>query len=556
LLTVNITIDQNVSCNGANDGQATATSTGGTPIYSYIWNTTPAQLDSAAIGLEPITHIVLDIDSNGCTATDSITITQPDVLVASIDSITHVSCFGGNDGSALIIATGGTTPYSYSWNTSPVQTDSLATNLDTGIYIGIVTDANGCITSSSVTINQPPPLAATTTSSVTVCSCPCAGVIRVVPTGGTQPYTIIWSNGYTDQFQTQLCDGTYDVTITDANGCTDSQSAIVNNLGAPVASIVSSADVLCNGGADGAADLAVSGGTIAYTYAWSNSATSQDLTNLTAGTYTVTVTDKGALTGTCEVMMTAPSQIVFTTSSVQSTCGLSNGQACIDAGITGGTGPYTYTWGIGSTTSCVSGVLAGNYPVTVRDANSCSGIGAENVTDGGSPNIAPTVLDPAPVFCLTDLIQITALGSGGSLWWYDNTMSVLDSGDTYYPVATLGIDTFYVVEQSGACPGDSTQVIVTIDEECSITTYSGLAPNSIYSENARFIIDGILSYPENSVIIFNRWGDIVNEFVNYDNLTVVWNGRNKNDDELPAGTYFFIIDYADLSKKGWVQIEY
>jgi len=142
-------------------------------------------------------------------------------LEASVTDSNDVNCNGGSDGSATVTPSSGTSPYTYQWDANTGnQTDSTATGLSAGTYYVTVTDADGCTANDSVTIDEPPLLVATTTGSVASCPCPCAGSAYVFPTGGTPNYTVDWSNGYGDQFQTVLCDGTYNVTVTDANGCT------------------------------------------------------------------------------------------------------------------------------------------------------------------------------------------------------------------------------------------------------------------------------------------------------------------------------------------------
>lgn len=209
----------NISCNGVCDGTATATQAGGTAPFTYSWTGTPTQVTTTATGLCAGGYQVSVIDANGCTSASTVTITEPDALVTSITDSVMVSCNGNCDATGTVTAAGGTAPYTYSWNTSPVQNTQTATGLCAGSYIATTTDANGCVSFTNLTVTEPPPLTAPTTGSVTVCDCPCAGVVRVFPAGGTPPYTVVWSNGFTEQFQTKLCDGSYDVTVTDANGC-------------------------------------------------------------------------------------------------------------------------------------------------------------------------------------------------------------------------------------------------------------------------------------------------------------------------------------------------
>ena len=218
--TANITNSSNVSCNGICDGSATASQSGGTAPFTYSWTGNPGQQTQTATNLCNGSYQVAITDANGCISAANIIISEPSILNSSITNTIDAKCNSDCNGEAELNGTGGTAPYTYSWNTIPVQNTPTATGLCAGTYIGTITDANGCITLSSAVISEPPPLTATTNGFVSICNCPCAGVARVFPSGGTPPYNIIWSNGFTDQFQTKLCDGVYDVTITDANGCT------------------------------------------------------------------------------------------------------------------------------------------------------------------------------------------------------------------------------------------------------------------------------------------------------------------------------------------------
>ena len=138
------------------NGSATATVTGGTSPYTYTWNTTPVQYTATATNLAAGTYTVTVKDANNCSATANVTITQPSAaLSATISGQTNVSCFGNNTGSATVSAAGGTSPYTYTWNTTPVQYTTTATNLASGTYTVTVKDANNCSTTVSVTITQP-----------------------------------------------------------------------------------------------------------------------------------------------------------------------------------------------------------------------------------------------------------------------------------------------------------------------------------------------------------------------------------------------------------------
>jgi PKD repeat protein len=204
-------------CNGICDGAGTLSVSGGTSPLTYLWSDAANQTTQTATGLCALNYNIKVTDANGCVSTASIDLTEPPMLGISITDSTNVSCNSLCDGAATVTAVGGTGAYTYLWSNG--QTTSTATALCAANYSVTVTDANSCNASISVTITQPPPLLAPTYGAVTPCPCPCAGVARVFPDGGTPPYTVVWTNGATEEYLSKLCDGTYGVTVTDANGC-------------------------------------------------------------------------------------------------------------------------------------------------------------------------------------------------------------------------------------------------------------------------------------------------------------------------------------------------
>jgi gliding motility-associated-like protein len=215
-----------VLCNGGSTGSATATGAGGTSPYSYSWNTTPVQTTQTATGLKAGTYTVTATDANLCTAITNVIITELSALTVATTQ-TNVNCNGGSDGTATAVPAGGTGPYSYSWNTTPVQTTITATGLIVGTYTVAVKDANGCTTPEDVTITGPAVLSLS--ASTTNAGCPASndGEISLEITGGTAPYHLLWPDGDSAQIRSDLLPGTYTILVTDANGCAESTSAEV-----------------------------------------------------------------------------------------------------------------------------------------------------------------------------------------------------------------------------------------------------------------------------------------------------------------------------------------
>ena len=210
-----------VICNGGTNGTAAVNVSGGTPGYSYSWNSIPVQNTQTANNLSSGTYQCTVIDANGCTSVISATITQPTPIVAPTTP-TNVMCNGGNNGAAAVNVSGGTPSYSYLWNTTPAQNTQTANNLPPGNYSVAITDANGCTSTASVTITQPPPL----TLSVAGDDSVCAGdsvMLTAIPSGGTPAYTYVWIPGPQNGDSVSVSPTTntsYTVTMTDANGCT------------------------------------------------------------------------------------------------------------------------------------------------------------------------------------------------------------------------------------------------------------------------------------------------------------------------------------------------
>jgi hypothetical protein len=210
-----------VSCFGFGDGSATITATGGTGTLAYTWSS--GDTLSNAANLAPGTYSVIVSDVNGCSDSTTVTITQPDTLVAGNAGVTVAGC------DSFLVATsvaGGTTPYAYSWTGGIIGSSLLVTA--TGTYVATVTDANGCTDTLSATVTLPPALAATATETASDTSGAGLGAATVTASGGTGPYTYLWSNGATTATADSLIFGNYTVTVTDANGCSETASVAIN----------------------------------------------------------------------------------------------------------------------------------------------------------------------------------------------------------------------------------------------------------------------------------------------------------------------------------------
>jgi hypothetical protein len=441
----------NVSCNGGANGSASVTVSGGTGAYTYLWAPSGGT-GASATGLTAGTYTVTVKDANLCQTIQSFTITQPAVLTATADAQTNVLCNGGATGSATVNVTGGTGAYTYLWAPSG-GTGASATGLTAGTYTVTVKDANLCQTTQSFTITQPAVLTATAGAQTNVlCNGGATGSATVNVTGGTGAYTYLWvPSGGTGASATGLTAGTYTVTVKDANLCQTTQSFTITQPTALVATAGTQFNVSCNGGATGSATVNVTGGTGAYTYLWAPSGgTGASATGLTAGTYTVTVTDANLCQTTQSFTLTQPAALAATTSQTNATCnGVSNGAATVT--VTGGTGAYTYLWApSGGTGASATGLAAGNYTVTIKDANLCQLI--KNFT----------ITESAPLTATTTQTNVSCNGSN------NGTAGVTVTGGTNTYTYVWAPSGGTAATANGLAPGNYT-VTITDGNGCILT---------------------------------------------------------------------------------------
>jgi gliding motility-associated-like protein len=408
------TTTTNSNC-GVNDGSACAAIIGGSPPFTYSWNDPSTQATSCANGLNAGVYTISITDSHGCSTTAVANVNDNAAPVVTIPTSTNVTCAGANNGSAQAAISGGLLPYGIMWTPSS-QTTAFASGLSGGVYSVVVTDSVGCIGTASVTINEPAPLvsAITSTNNVT-CYLGCNGSSTVLAGGGTSPYTYLWNDAATQATAaaTGLCAQSYTVTTTDANGCTSQSVATITQPTLVTIALVSSTNVSCNGGNNGAITINASGGTPGYTYQWTPAVgAGPTVSNLVAGSYQVVVTDANGCSRTTTFDITEPPLLVLTPTSTPSTCGFANGAAGVT--VTGGIPSYTYFWSPSSlTTPNITNMMAGTYSVTVTDANGCTSMISSLITDQPGPVISSINFTP-PLCSGTATATATVIANGGT----------------------------------------------------------------------------------------------------------------------------------------------
>lgn len=367
VMSASIATSASVTCFGGNNGAATATVSLGTPPFAYSW--LPSGGSSLSAGnLAAGNYSFTVTDVNGCQKTATVAILQPTLLNPGVTP-TNIQCNGLSSGSATVSVSGGVPSYSYTWSPSGGNGVSAA-GLAAGSYSVLVKDANGCQKTATVNISQPPAITGFVAVTNPLCGVP--GSATITASGGTSPLSYSWApSGGTSAASGTLAAGSYTGLVTDAHGCSHAFPITLSSSG-NFTIAMSSVNVSCFGGSNGSATSTVTGTSGPYTYAWAPSGgAGASASNLSAGDYTLTVTDAGGCPATSQVSITAPPKLTGSAVVNNITChGLANGSATITVG--GGTGPMTYAWfPSGGSSSTGSALGAGNYSVFVHDANNC-----------------------------------------------------------------------------------------------------------------------------------------------------------------------------------------
>ena len=454
-----------VSCFGGTDGSATVSVSGSTPPYTYLWGN--GQMTDTATGLAAGFHIVTVTDAAGCQAATFIQVFEPALLTIDSTATHPISCFGGDNGTATVFATGGTPTYQYLW--SDMQTGQKAVGLAAGSYSVTVSDLNGCTVETNVTVGTPTALVVSFDSiRAEICAGDCLGMARVVATGGVQPYNYSWDNPLIapeDSMPTALCPGAYTVTVQDARGCTQSNTVDIA-AAVPLDVQYGPAAPTCAGQADGVITTSVGGGSSPYTFLWSHGSTDPSPVDLPCGDYSVTLTDAAGCAQVAMVQVDCPAllQIIGLVSQAVNCFGQTNGSLLVQTA--GGTGAFTSLWNDpnAQNDSLAQNLAPGAYIVTVTDVQGCTATGVGTVLE---PALLTVDLLPTSVSCFGDDDgRVSAVVNGGSLpYQYQwNTLSA-DSVLPDVPAGTYSVTVQDIngctTTASGNVDQPTTPVVVT-----------------------------------------------------------------------------------------------
>ncbi|MHB1105539.1 MAG: T9SS type A sorting domain-containing protein [Lutibacter sp.] len=484
-LSASVTSKTDVTCFEANNGSINISIdnlfTGKAP-YTYLWTKDDEPEFSSSvedpINLSPGTYRVtitddwgtnVLVDYNGNVITIEVDINEPEVLTASANVINNI-CFAGNTGSIIVTAIGGTAPYSYLWSNG--GTEDQIGDLTAGIYSVLITDANGCTSNTQYEVTQPTQIVLQLTDLSTACS----NIATVSALGGTGGYTYLWSNGATSAEINAVAAGTYNVIVTDTNGCTMSGSITlaVKEAFNPSASVT---NVSCFGGADGSITIGNVNGQAPFYYSIDgvNFIQNQNqFTNLLAGIYTIGVRDANGCTGFVTKTISAPLPIVINVDNVLGTCsGINAGSISIST--SGGLPGYSYSWigpnGYLSSSKNISSLAPGTYSITVSDTKNCS-----TTTSGIVVPTTPEIIVNETVAHITckgetnGSINLAVSGGSGNGFYYSwsvvgtigNSIGNLTVGN--YNVTITDIGTGCALTKSYTITQPSTNVSISVSK--------------------------------------------------------------------------------------------
>lgn len=448
----------------------TATHTGGRAPFTYSWSSGSTASTASVTPTTTSTYTVSVTDSCGITKSNTVTINVNPLPAITVTPSMASVCAGD---SVFLTATGAA---SYTWaataglNTATGATVKASPSATT-TYTVTGVDGNGCSNTTAVTVTvNPLPVASATSTNVT-CFGLADGTATASATGGSGPYTYMWSNMQATASATGLAPGTYTVVATDANGCSDDATVTITEPPVLTASVSASANVTCNLGSDGSATTAATGGPSGtYTYSWSNGQSTATATGLTAGSYTVTVTD-GSCTATATATITEPAAIAGSVTVTDVSCnGLTDGEATVTA--TGGpTGTFTYSWSTSpvQTTATATGLGAGTYTVTITDG-ACTGTATATITQ---PSAVSVMMMSTNVSCdggNDGSAMAMTMGGPSAIYTYS-----WSDGQATQTASNLTAGNYTVTVTSGTCTGTAT---VSITEPAALSLSVSSTPAS------------------------------------------------------------------------------
>lgn len=513
----------NVTCFGGNNGSVTVNPTGGTAPYTYTWsNGLPS--NKTVTGLVSNTtpgYKVTVTDANGCTSINTVPVIQPAQITFPNTVVQNVRCLNESTGAITVSPTGGTGAFHYSWSYNANLNSPSAQNLPAGTYTVTATDANNCTADTTLTITQPANGITFSPFDTTEPTCfgGSNGTITVNVTGGTPPYNYLWSAGnQVTQTATGLAAGSYTVTVADDSLCSATSSISISQP----AQIQISGSVIndsCAGNSDGSVTLTVTHAVLPASFAWSSGQTTQNISGLAPGSFSVVVTDHNGCTQTATYTITAPMALTLTPVSTNVKCfGASTGS--IIAGPAGGTPPYSYAWSVAGSGDTLSNLPAGTYSVTVTDHFGCTATATEQLTQPAS----------GPTFGAATIINDSC--NGGS----DGSIAVTVSGGSPNYTYAWSQNSQLTISVASDLPAGNYTVTATDANGCTVAQTNTITQPTAITFGAPVITNVSCSGGSNGSAMITPTGGT-------GNYSYTWNGAPgpNPDSNLVAGTYTVVV---------------
>ncbi len=435
------------------------------PNYSYLWNTGSTNQEINNLNAGTYTYTVTD--GNGCTIVDEATISEPPAVTV-LENIIEVDCNGNSTGSIDLNVSGGAGDFQYAWQSGETTQDVY--NLNAGGYTVTVTDMNGCIKVQDWVVNQPSVIDVGPNPIAASCFDSEDGGAQMSINGGVGNFSYTWSNGSVNQNLSGVGVGTYTLTVTDGNLC---QKIATVQVTSPAEIVIEESvqNADCFGNNSGSITTQVSGGVGSYDFNWSNGATSSNLSQLSSGTYTLTITDDNFCEKVKEIIVNQNTDIDIFSQLTMPSCHDSN-DGSIDLFPSGGSGNFTYLWNTGAETEDIDGLENGDYIITITDGNGCEEIQLFTIEAPDSISITSTVFDVSCFGENSGMIQTEAIGGNGGfqyIWNNNENTATIDS-------LFAGSYALTVVDTIGC----TTAAIFTINQTSQIFTSPSITEISCY----------------------------------------------------------------------------
>ncbi|MDD3739616.1 MAG: HYR domain-containing protein, partial [Bacteroidales bacterium] len=541
LMNVDVEASSQVSCTDASDAVISVTVEGAFGEVTYSLNGGTPQASNIFEGLSAGEYTVLVEDENGCSVlTEEITITNPTQIEAEIIVSSQVSCFDGNDASIEVLATGGTGQFTYSINGGAPQTSNIFENLAAGTHTVVVEDENLCSTTlTDIVIENPEALQVSYTVQDEIsCFGSEDGTIEVFVSGGSGVYTVVLTNTTNGQENSlnssfifdNLVAGSYTIRVTDSNGC----SELINATLQTPEALELSYSPFCEAGIVGI-ELNANGGlgtpmfSIDGGQSWTESSSFTNLVNGT--TLSLIATDaNGCLTGIVNVPVESLNTLNASAEVVSENACYGVADAAIQINIVGGVAPYTFT--VNGTdvhySDLIASLNAGDYVIQIRDANECPAV--TEISIESSEEIEIDLVSKTNADCNGNSDGTAEIDVSGGFGEFDYNWT---NGSTGRIVADLNAGTHTVtVTDLRGCEVTYDVIIESDVIGVELVMNTVFTPNND-GINDHFVISNLEMYPENELVVINRWGNEVYSKKSYDNS---WDGSN-----LTEGTYFYVL---------------